>query len=140
PTIRARIGLMDDLRALAASSLRCEIGGLLVGGVRIDGGRIVVEVTGSLPAEQTDAGPAHLRFTHESWLLLRARREREYPPAIVVGWYHTHPGWGVFLSSHDRALHEQVFAAQPWSIALVIDPVHDDHSFFWLRQGQVERC
>ncbi len=38
----------------------------------------------------------------------------------IVGWVHTHPGFGVFLSSFDKEQHQRYFP-KPWQIAYVID-------------------
>lgn len=38
----------------------------------------------------------------------------------VVGWAHTHPGFGVFLSSFDKDQHQRFFP-EPWQIAYVMD-------------------
>ena len=42
--------------------------------------------------------------------------------ARIVGWYHTHPDFGIFLSDYDVFIHQHFFSG-PGQIALVIDPV-----------------
>ncbi|MFX1356779.1 MAG: Mov34/MPN/PAD-1 family protein [Promethearchaeota archaeon] len=49
----------------------------------------------------------------------------------VVGWWHSHPDLGCFLSFTD--LHTQkVFFPESYQVALVIDPVKVDYEFFTL--------
>lgn len=38
----------------------------------------------------------------------------------IVGWVHTHPGFGVFLSNFDKEQHQRYFP-KPWQIAYVMD-------------------
>ncbi len=39
-----------------------------------------------------------------------------------MGWYHTHPDFGIFLSDRDRFIHEHFFSG-PGQVAHVIDPI-----------------
>lgn len=49
----------------------------------------------------------------------------------VVGWWHSHPGFGCFLSKTD--LHTQeFFFPELYQVALVVDPINDDFQFFTL--------
>jgi proteasome lid subunit RPN8/RPN11 len=97
-----------------------EVGGVLVGRLAADGGLPLV--TGAIPALRADEQRATLTFTHETWAHVHRILESEFPPdEQIVGWYHSHPGFGVFLSGHDLFIHENFFTA-PSQIAVVIDP------------------
>lgn len=48
-----------------------------------------------------------------------------------VGWWHSHPGFGCFLSSTDLETQRSVFPGEH-EVALVIDPVQDYFEFFTL--------
>jgi proteasome lid subunit RPN8/RPN11 len=50
---------------------------------------------------------------------------------IIVGWYHSHPGYGVFLSDAD-IISQATFFTQPYHVALVVDPIRQQHGFFKL--------
>ena len=128
--IRPEPQVLDDLMAHAAAHPDTEVGGLLFGDVPVDGNKVSVLVTGSVPAEAEDSGPAHIIFTHETWERIRERRRTEHRDKKVVGWYHSHPGFGVFLSHTDLIMHEQIFGHMPWSVAVVLDPVHGSLAFF----------
>jgi proteasome lid subunit RPN8/RPN11 len=47
----------------------------------------------------------------------------------ILGWYHTHPKLGIFLSGTDRDTMSLQFN-DPFSIALVVDPIRDTWGFF----------
>jgi len=44
-------------------------------------------------------------------------------PEMVVGWYHSHPGFGCWLSSVDINTQQSFESLQPRSVAVVIDPI-----------------
>ncbi|MBN1802445.1 MAG: Mov34/MPN/PAD-1 family protein [Candidatus Lokiarchaeota archaeon] len=46
-----------------------------------------------------------------------------------VGWWHSHPNFGVFLSPTDVKTHRYFFP-EPIFVALVVDPIRDEHEFF----------
>lgn len=97
-----------------------EVGGVLVGRMAADGGLPLV--TGAIPALRANEQRATLTFTHETWAHVHRILESEFPPdEQIVGWYHSHPGFGVFLSGHDLFIHENFFTG-PSQIAVVIDP------------------
>jgi len=67
------------------------------------------------------------------------RAEADHPDEVVLGWQHTHPGMGVFLSAHDLFIHRHFFS-QPWQIAMVVDPRSRQLAFFQWRGGDVVDC
>jgi len=119
----------------SASDMECEVGGLLVGNWSIDTESqqqfIVVEAV--LPARYTRQGTVYLTFTQDSLVDLHAEMDEHYPGKQIVGWYHTHPGMGVFLSPHDAWLHQHFFP-EPWQVALVIEP-HSATGGFFIHQA-----
>ena len=99
-----------------------EVGGILLGDVRQnEEQKMYIVVTHTVQAEFANETRGHLTFTQETWLKIHQTRETQYPDKTIVGWYHTHPGWTIFLSSWDLFIHQNFFK-QPWQIALVIDP------------------
>lgn len=40
----------------------------------------------------------------------------------IVGWYHSHPGYGVFLSEIDLETQSKLLQFSPFVVALVVDP------------------
>ncbi|MBI5035362.1 MAG: Mov34/MPN/PAD-1 family protein [Chloroflexi bacterium] len=114
-----------------------EVGGVLLGDVKRDEhGQMYVVATHAIKAEFADETRGHITFTHNTWLQIHRARERLQPDKIIVGWYHTHPGWTIFLSQWDLFIHTSFFRA-PWQIALVVDPSLDRAGFFVWKDNQV---
>lgn len=44
-------------------------------------------------------------------------------PEMVVGWYHSHPGFGCWLSSVDINTQKSFEQLNPRAVAVVIDPI-----------------
>ncbi|GAA94373.1 uncharacterized protein L969DRAFT_19462 [Mixia osmundae IAM 14324] len=44
-------------------------------------------------------------------------------PEVVVGWYHSHPGFGCWLSSVDMSTQQSFEQLDPRAVAVVIDPI-----------------
>src|SRR3990172_1580472 len=109
--------------AHAGSDLHNEVRGALVGKWRVDaarGGKFVV-VEGALPAPYTRHGSSFVTFTQDSLVALHEQLEQRHPGKQMVGWYHTHPGLGLFLSGYDAWLHEHFFP-ELWQGGLGIGP------------------
>ncbi len=114
-----------------------EVGGLLLGEAREDEhGQLYVVVTHALRAEFAQEARGHLTFTQKTWLQLHHARDQQYPDKMIVGWYHTHPGWTIFLSQWDLFIHQNFFR-EPWQIALVIDPSLDRAGIFVWQNGVI---
>mgnify|MGYP002385133485 CR=1 FL=1 len=47
----------------------------------------------------------------------------DYRPESVVGWYHSHPGFGCWLSGVDINTQQSFEALNPRAVAVVIDPI-----------------
>ncbi|UCD01403.1 MAG: Mov34/MPN/PAD-1 family protein [Promethearchaeota archaeon] len=59
------------------------------------------------------------------------KRKRKNDNLRIVGWWHSHPDFGCFLSPTD--LHTQeYFFPESYQVALVIDPIRDEFKFFTL--------
>ena len=125
------------------ASRRQETGGILVGEVYRKPGReqLYVEIEEFIPAEQAQANAVSLRFTHETFQMLREKKAARFPDnKPIVGWYHTHPPMAISLGEHqvrttqffsadDRALHQQILN-KPWQVALVMDAESSEKIFF----------
>ncbi len=117
--------------AHAGSDLDNELGGWMLGKWRADKttGREYVVVEAALPALYTQQGSAYLTFTQDSQVAMYSLMEERYPDKELVGWYHTHPKMGIFLSTHDIFLHNNFFP-KPWQVALVVEPYTHQGGFF----------
>ena len=113
-----------------------EVGGVLVGRTSTDGRP---EIQACIPALRAEGRRASVTFTHDSWSDIHAAMERRFgSSARILGWYHSHPGFGVFLSDHDVFIHRNFFS-DPSQIAYVVDPLAGREGVFGWRAGEVEK-
>jgi proteasome lid subunit RPN8/RPN11 len=129
---------LEEIIAFSEQDLTRERGGFLLGGVYGTAPQYVV-VRHFHPALEAQGSGASLTFTHETWAALTRELETNFPTESILGWQHTHPGFGVFLSGYDLFIQKNFFA-QPWQIALVVDPKRQEFGFFHWREGEVKDC
>src|SRR5262249_34234810 len=127
-------GRGDDLRVYLAPEVyealwthavedtSVEICGVLVGNWARDVGGAFVQITDSIRGDAARNKFAEVTFTHETWARINAEMDQRFADRAIVGWYHTHPDFGVFLSDRDRFIQEHFFSGAG-QIALVIDPI-----------------
>jgi proteasome lid subunit RPN8/RPN11 len=121
---------MRDMEAHALTDTGVELGGVMLGGQHEDDqGQPFVLVSDSLRAAHYESTKGSFKFTHDTWSEITRERD-EFPEDLqMVGWYHTHPDWGVFLSGMDMFICDNFFN-KPLDVALVIDPCRDDRGLF----------
>ena len=121
---------VGEIESHAHSDTNVELGGVLLGGQYEDEeGRPFVLVADSLRAKHYESDRGHFKFTHDTWSQIGREQEGFSDDLKMVGWYHTHPGWGVFLSGMDTFICDNFFN-KPLDVALVVDPVRDDRGLF----------
>jgi proteasome lid subunit RPN8/RPN11 len=115
----------------AASEPDAEVGGALVGQWFSDPASHdqFITVDHAMPARYTRSGSVYLTFTQDTLIAFHDQLEQRYPGQRIVGWYHTHPRMGVFLSHYDTWLHSHFFP-EPWQVALVVEPHSSVGGFF----------
>ncbi len=129
--IVAHLSAYSDIHRQSISSLPNETGGFLVGRVACDQrGCWHVEIEQAVPVEPVTQNPVHFTFTWKD--VDRVRSYREEHGKALLGWYHTHPDLGIFLSETDLERTHRVLFSEPFQIALVYDPVRGRAGyFFW---------
>lgn len=130
--------VLDEIVAFSEADLRRERGGFLLGGVYGTQPMLVV-IRHFHPAAEARSQAASLVFTHDTWAELHREAEQKYPNQSIVGWHHTHPDFGIFLSSYDKFIHQNFFP-QAWQVAMVVDPRRQELGFFHWREGHIEPC
>jgi proteasome lid subunit RPN8/RPN11 len=125
PTVVISPAEMAKLELHAYSNLQAEVGGMLVGSV-VAGKTAIV---GSIPALAAAAEQVSLTFTHEVWDDILKTAAKDFPGTVIVGWYHTHPSFGLFLSQYDSFIQDNFFKEQG-QVALVIDPIAGNLAWF----------
>jgi proteasome lid subunit RPN8/RPN11 len=130
--------VIDDILDYSCCDLRCEIGGFLVGGYYQDQ-QSYIEIKHFMPALDARSRAGSLTFTHETWSQANADIRRDFPDERIVGWHHTHPGLGLFLSEYDLFIHRNFFS-EPWQIAMVVDPREREFVVYQWRDGKLIDC
>jgi proteasome lid subunit RPN8/RPN11 len=133
-------GPADSIERHAISDTSVELGGILLGHECVDEetGRPFVWITRSLEARHYENTQASFTYTHDSWQEITRERDEKFPELDIVGWYHTHPDFGIFLSSHDLFIHQHFFN-RPLQVAYVVDPIRHDRGFFQWRDDQIDQ-
>lgn len=126
------------LEEYASSDTSHELGTIILGNYSDALGKMNVVISDFIYAKYTDASASTLTFTHETWDYVHKEHEEKYPNTKMVGWQHTHPGYGIFLSNYDMFIQENFFN-MPFQVAYVIDPVQHIRGFFQWKSGKVEK-
>ena len=134
PSLSVSAEVVRQIRQHARSSPSAEICGVLIGQDRP--GRI--EVQACIAGENAEEAGAHVTFTQDTWEHIYQVKDKKYPDERIVGWYHSHPGFGVFLSDHDTFIHKNFFAS-PGQVAWVFDPHSDEEGCFGWVSGKIQR-
>ncbi len=98
--------------------------GLLLGCACIDENGLPFTMVDAYATAQNDASATHVRFAPAAFSELSkllASRQRD---ELVVGWAHSHPSYGCFLSPTDLKTQQDYFG-ESFHTALVIDPLAD---------------
>lgn len=126
------------LEKLSASDTTKELGSILLGRNGDALGKTHVVISAYIEAKYTDASASTLTFTHKTWEYVHKEQELKYPNDKIIGWQHTHPSYGIFLSNYDIFIQENFFN-MPFQIAYVIDPVQNERGFFCWKNGKIEK-
>ena len=141
--------LVDQAKSFTAPRGRLEMGGLLVGHVDRSGRNVCV--VGFFP-EQTEASPGYCEFDG-GWMAVAAAAAEyanssvglpfdDTPPLRVIGWIHTHPGIGLFLSGTDTSTYKDNLEMSPDGrfVAVVVDPLRNEDGVFLSPDSPNEHC
>ena len=134
PTLVVDSEVVRQIRQHARSSSETEVCGVLIGQDRDHR----IEVAACIEGQNAEEAGAHVTFTQDTWEHIYAVKDQKYPEERIVGWYHSHPGFGVFLSDHDTFIHKNFFSS-PGQVAWVFDPHSDEEGCFGWVSGRIER-
>jgi proteasome lid subunit RPN8/RPN11 len=126
--------VVRQIRQHARSSSKTEVCGVLIGQDRDRR----IDVAACIEGQNAEEAGAHVTFTQGTWEHIYAVKDQKYPEERIVGWYHSHPGFGVFLSDHDTFIHRNFFSS-PGQVAWVFDPHSDEEGCFGWVGGRIER-
>jgi proteasome lid subunit RPN8/RPN11 len=117
---------MANMQQHAEQDILREQAGILCGQAYLSHGRHYVAVESAI-AVDTLSDAAHFRFHQNSWQDMWPHLGNS---GNIVGWYHTHPAMGIFLSATDLRT-QQLYFSSPWQVAVVIDPISREIGFFY---------
>jgi proteasome lid subunit RPN8/RPN11 len=116
------------------SETRIEVGGFLIG--KIEAERTTV--TQAVAANHTIGKSTQLTFTHDTWNDIYATLAKLPKDVSLIGWYHSHPNFGVFLSEHDQFIQNNFFKSKG-QITIVVDPIRGRRGWFRSIEGKIEK-
>lgn len=134
PMVIMESEVLRKIRQHARTSMKAEVCGVLIGNT--DQERMTVEAC--IAGINAAQGGAHVTFTQDTWEHIYKIKDKEFPDHKIVGWYHSHPGFGVFLSEHDLFI-QQNFFSNPQQVAWVFDPHTDEEGCFGWIGGSIEK-
>ena len=112
-----------------------EVGGILVGDVLQDKNGPYIKVDHVIEALHAEEKGTELTLTHETWNHIHEQMDKTHSGKRILGWYHTHPNFGIFLSEQDQFI-QQGFFNLAFQVALVYDPVRKVHGVFSWRDSK----
>ena len=124
--------VLARLMDYAVSFKNTEVFGLLIGrAIRTPSGRVRTVVESYLtPRELAVSTRTFVEVSPRQFIEMDEvfRETAEAKGLLKVGWFHTHPGHGIFMSHTDKTNHAQY--QLPWQVALVLDPCSGQYGFF----------
>jgi proteasome lid subunit RPN8/RPN11 len=133
PVIIAR-SVLNDIHDHGKGSSDVEVCGILVGNVYRDEDKPFVHIEAAIRGNHATSKSAQVTFTADTWTSIQQILETSHPDKRILGWYHTHPGYGIFLSDMDVFIHKNFFSL-PWHTAFVYDPQANEEGLFVWRNG-----
>jgi proteasome lid subunit RPN8/RPN11 len=115
-----------------------EVCGVMVGDVYHDEAGPFLLIEDIIIGKAAKGSVGQVTFTSDTWQQIQTDMDANHPKKRIVGWYHTHPGHGIFLSDMDLFLHDNFFS-MPWQAALVYDPQQVEDGMFGWHLGGADR-
>ncbi len=126
------------IREHASVDTSVELGGVLAGQLMRDSDGPYLLVEHAVRGIATRRTGSQVTFTHETWSQIHDDMSRDHPDLQIVGWYHSHPGFGIFLSEMDQFIQDHFFNL-PHQAAFVYDPIADTQGLFIWKSGSSAR-
>ena len=120
---------LEAIRLHGEEDTTVEVCGVLVGRIYESNGAALVYVDDIVRGSHASGRNSAVTFTADTWAHIDREMDERHPGKRIVGWYHTHPGFGIFLSEMDLFIHDNFFNL-PWQVAVVFDPVRKEEGMF----------
>lgn len=120
PVVLIRKEVLHQMYQHAASETHHEVGGYLIGFPAKDEktGVTVTYIEKAIKAIY-ESSPTHVTMLPVSFNDVENTRQKD--GTILVGWYHSHPRLGIFLSGTDKRNYKD-YHHEDYQIAIVVDP------------------
>src|SRR5438034_5602111 len=128
--------VLNEIYTHGRSAPDIEVCGVLVGNVYQDAMGPFVFVEACIRGNFSTGKAAQVTFTGKTWTHIQEVMDQSYPDMRILGWYHTHPGHGIFLSDMDLFIHKHFFNL-PWHLAFVFDPQNQEEGLFAWRNANM---
>ena len=130
--------VLDEIHLHGQGSPTIEVCGVLVGNGYHDARGPYLLVEHCIRGNNASSKATNVTFTADTWQHIQEVMDRDHPDKKILGWYHTHPGFGIFLSDMDIFICDNFFNL-PWQAAFVYDPIGGDEGNFIWRGGRPEK-
>lgn len=113
---------------------KIESGGVLIGHPFVDiddSSKIFTVVVDALPIQSENSSIGHYTVSPEN---ISDTRQLIPDGLMSIGWYHSHPGHGVFLSGADMNIVRSIYSLS-WQISFVVDTLRGIKGFFHGEKG-----
>tara|TARA_B100001250_G_C19789804_1_gene785905 strand:- start:97 stop:1056 length:960 start_codon:yes stop_codon:yes gene_type:complete len=124
---------LNKMDSHSNTDLSNEVGGFLVGKIKKD----ITYVDDFIAANSGESKSSSFKFTDEDWKSLYKEIEKS-SEAELIGWFHTHPDFGTFLSSYDEFIQNNFFSDNG-RVAIVFDPIRQEWSAFIQVNGETNK-
>jgi len=127
----------EKVVSLIEEGSSCEVCGVLAGLPYKDEKGYYAEVSEAIEGKFADSRVKTVTFTHKTWQYINRQMDQNHADKLIVGWFHSHPGYGAYLSEDDIFVCRHYFRA-PWQIAFVVDPIGGEKGiFYWGEEGKL---
>lgn len=138
PDIRMTANAHRKIESISMIDRSVECAGILLGDVTIESGKRVIHITNAVYSNDVESTSSSVKITHSAWAAMLKEKDEEYRNLRILGWFHSHAGWGVFMSDADVFL-QKCFFPHPNMIAFVIDPTKGNDSIFYWSNGKISQ-
>ena len=122
--------------SLGSLKNKLEVMGFLIGRVFYVGPDLTVVEIERIITSDLDATAYSVKFATEGLEKAAETLDDIESDLMIVGWYHSHPGYTCFLSSTDINTQKEMFP-RPYHVAIVIDPLYDDIKAFSIQDDEI---
>lgn len=128
----------ERMQAHCRSRTDVEVCGVLLGKIKESDGEWRCIISDVIEGEHASEKGISVTFTHETWNHVHTIMDSLDDDTKMVGWFHTHPGFGIFYSNQDAFIQNQFFN-EVWMPGIVVDPIADDLGVFHCHGDSIRR-